>query len=169
MRVGLRSWPIAAVLATGSFPAETRGQVAPQSPVHIAVNGVFFLCPHLIRSGRTPAAEELARLGFAEEPESLPDAPRLRGTDRRGLLLVRYEAETKRCIVDYGGPGHTAIAGVIRDTASQNGLARITEGDRGGVKGEVFEGSIPGSGQTARIIIIENDSGPSATISYSHR
>jgi hypothetical protein len=153
-----------------SWSSLSFGQVPPESPIHMAVNGVFYLCPTLIRqAGAAPS--NLASLGFEPDGERQPDEPRFRATGRtdRGLLFVSYQPARNRCILDYSGAGYVHIAGAVRDTIIQNGYVRIAGEDNGRQKADVFEGRVPGSDKTGRIIIVENYAEPSASISYSER
>jgi hypothetical protein len=156
-------------LLSGAMPAPLLAQVEPKSPVHVAVNGVFFLCPQLVRDAKTPSAQDLAKLGFEVSTEGRPGELSFKGRDGKWFLLASFDPTTKRCIVDYAGGGYDHISGMVRDTVIQNKFKRITGGDKDGAKADVFEGSVPKSSATARIIIIENYTSKSSSIAYSER
>jgi hypothetical protein len=160
---------ISSALLLGSLPTASPTQVEPKSPVHITVNGVLFLCPRLVRNGGSlPSNEQLAALGFELDTGQANRGQRVKAIG--GVpLFVSYDGREKRCVLDYAGAGYRAIAGVIRDMVTKNGFKRLTGGDRDGAKADVFEGPVPGGSNTARIIIIENYSQPSAAISYAER
>jgi len=151
------------------LPSAAQSQVAPTSPIHTAVNGVFFLCPHLVQQGTAPPTIDVSKLGFETTAPLIPGQFWYKGDGGKGTLTVSYNPAEKRCTLDYLGIGYEQIAGVARDTVKGNGFKWITGGDRDGAKGDVFEGPAPGSGKIARIIIIENYTGHSAAISYAER
>lgn len=162
-------WFVSCAALVGSISTASDAQVAPESPVHVAVNGVFFLCPRLVHDDGAFPSSELGALGFAPSDEKGRGKSLFRAIGDRGLMLVSYDTGTKRCILDYTGPGYQAIAGVVRDTATKNGFKRLTGGDKDGAKADVLEGAARGSDKTARIIVIEKYSQPSASISFAER
>ncbi len=163
-------WPtVAYALALCCWATTAAGQVKPETTVHRTVNGVFFLCPRLVGADGVFPPSELSSLGFEAAPESGPLPARYVGIGDGDYLLVRFDGSNKRCTVTYSGSGFKAIAGVVRDTVIQNGFKRITGGDKGGAKADVFEGSARGRAKIARIIIIENYTDSSAAISYAER
>ena len=157
------------MLLAGFVPSAAFGQVAPESPVHVTVNGVFVLCPKLVQTKVAPDAAELAKLGFAVTEPRKPGLLTFKGMGDQGLLLVSYEPDTHQCFLEYAGAGYAAIAGIVRDTVTGNGFVRITGGDKDGAKADVFEGPAPKRPVTVRFIIIENYTHPSATIRYSEK
>jgi hypothetical protein len=145
------------------------GQVEPRSPVHRTVNGVFVLCPQLVRTGAAPDAARLASLGFRPSDPRAPGELWFSGEGDHGVLAVGFDPSNRRCTLHYAGGGYEQISGMVRDTVVQNGFTRLTGGDQDGARADVFEGATPrGVGRT-RIIIIENRSQPSAAISYAER
>lgn len=164
---GLRG---AILLTAASFAAPAAiGQVPPESPVHVTVNGVFFLCPKLVRGESAPDAGELAKLGFEAREPSRKGEQSFKATSAKGILNVSYHPSDRRCVLDYGGPGYEAIAGIVRDMVKRNGLLRLTGGDKDGAKADVFEGPVPQKSLRARVIIIENYTSSTSSISYSER
>ena len=157
----------AAMAGPASRPA--LAQVAPESPVHIAFNGIFFLCPQLIRDGSAPPAAELAKFGFETSTGGDEGRLELKGKDPRGLTLLHFETGTKHCTHNYAGPGYEQIAGFARDMVIEHGFTRLAGGEESGRKGDVFEGAVPGTGRTARITIVENSEQPSASIRYTEK
>jgi hypothetical protein len=160
---------LSCALLLGTHPAGTAAQLEPKSAVDLAINGVFYLCPQLVRGGKAPPADMLARLGFTTAPDSAAGKLEFYGSSAAGGLAARFDPANGRCTIGYGGRGYEQIAGVIRDTVVHNKFRRITGGDKDGAKADVFEGPAPDSPATVRIIIIENYTNPSASIAYSER
>ena len=142
----------------------------PKSPVHVASNAIFYLCPQLVRSNLAPPSDWVTPLGL--QPNSSTDSAvyEFKATDPRGAMSVSFDTSARRCTLNYGGPGYEQIAGIIRDVVIRSKLVRITGGDKDGAKADVFEGPVPANpASIARFIIIENYSQPSAAISYTER
>ncbi len=151
------------------LPASAQSQVEPASPVHATVNGAFFLCPRLVHQEAAPPDAELSKLGFEATTAIIPGRLWFKGDGGKGTLTVSYDPAEKRCTLDYLGVGYEQIAGVARDMAKENDFTWITGGDKGGAKGDVFEGAARGRGKIARVIIIENYTDHSAAVSYTER
>jgi len=156
-------------IATVPFTSAAHGQVEAKSPVHVTVNGVFLICPTLVGSGGSFPEAELQKLGFALASEPGSKSPRFEALGDMGMMTVEYEADTKTSILNYGGGGYKATAGVVRDVATDNGFKRITGGDRDGAKADVFEGRTPDGKKSARMIVIENYTQNTASVSYSEK
>ena len=152
------------VIATSVF-----AQVAPKSPVYVAVNGVFVLCPQLVRGGGTPTAPDLAKLGFESAASKKPTELLFNALGDQGMLITSFDEQTKKCLVSYSGGGYESISGAVRAITVQNKFTRLTGGDMDSAKADVFEGTAPGSSQTARIIIVSNRSNNTSSIEYSER
>lgn len=150
-------------------PALASDQVAAQSPIDATVIGVLTLCPKLVRSDPLPSAEELRRMGFGAPTNASTNETVLAGLSDKGVLSLNYDVFHKRCTLNYAGLGYEHVAGVVRDVLVRNKLTRITGGDKGGAKADVFEGRVPQRTETARFIIIENYTNFSAAISYTER
>ena len=160
----------ALLLAVPVSSAANAAPVEPKSPVHVASNAVFYLCPELVRSHTAPSPDWITPLGL--QPNSSKDGSvyEFKATDPRGFMTVEYNVSERRCTLNYAGPGYEQISGMIREVVVRSKLVRITEGDRDGAKADVFEGPVPADpNSTARFIIIENYRQPSAAISYTER
>ena len=151
------------------IPSSAQSQVAPASPIHLTINGVFFLCPQLVQKGVAPSNADLSKLGFETTAGIASGELWFKGDGGKGRLTVDYNPVEKRCTLNYFGVGYEAIAGVTRDTVKQNGLTLIVGGDRDGAKGDVYEGPVYGSGKIARFIILENYTNRSTAVSYAER
>lgn len=162
-------FPSALALLGALVSSAAAGQTEPSSQVHVTVNGVFFLCPKLVRTGSMPDSAELAKLGFAASEPVHPGETSLKSVDSKGLLYLSYNAGEHRCTVDYAGPGYEQISGIVRDVVQRNGLTRINGGDKDGAKADVFEGPAPGTTSKARVIIIENYTSSTSAISYTEK
>lgn len=152
-----------------SLPAPAIGQVAPQTPVHVTINGVFFLCPTLVRTQGVLSQADLSKLGFDAMGDNGPGVKQFKGVGDKGLLTVEYEIEAKTCVLNYGGGGYEAIAGVVKDTVTGNGFTRVTGGDRDGAKADVFDGKSPEGDKAVRVTVIQNDSQRTSSISYAEK
>lgn len=165
-----RTWrSLAIALALMASPAVAHAQLPPNTPVEVTVNGVFFLCPRLVRDAGAFPEADLAMLGFSIAKEPGSDAPRFKGVGDKGLLFANYEAETKSCLLHYSGGGYEAIASVVRDMVGKNGFTRITGGDEDGAKADVFQGRSPNGGSPVKIIVIENYTRHMSSISYAEK
>ncbi|MDR3441380.1 hypothetical protein [Telmatospirillum sp.] len=160
---------ITLTMLLGALPAPVSAQMGPISPVYVAVYGVFYLCPYLVREAKAPSASGLAKWGFEVSAEGRPGELSFKGTSEKGFLVASFDPTKKRCTVTYAGGGYEQISGAVRDTVIGNKFTRVTGGDKDGAKADVFEGTVPKSSATARIIIIENYTNKSSSIAYSER
>ncbi|MES2339986.1 MAG: hypothetical protein V4537_17980 [Pseudomonadota bacterium] len=160
---------VAATILSAAVPERVPAQVAPISPVEIAVNGVFFLCPALVRKREVPSDTDLAKFGFVASTGGNPGELSFKGKSENGVLVASLNPNKKRCTVGYAGGGYEQISGVVRDTVIKNNLKRIAGGDQDGAKADVFEGYTHNSSAIVRIIIVENDTNKSSSIAYSER
>lgn len=151
------------------LPSAAQSQVEPASPIHVTVNGIFFLCPRLIQQESPPPAADLSKLGYEATAALISGQLWFKGDGGKGTLTVSYDPVTKSCTLDYLGVGYEQISGVTRDMVERNGFTRIIDGNLDGAKGDVFEGATRGRGKTARIIILENFTDHSASVNYAER
>jgi hypothetical protein len=164
---GAMLWLLTAVVVC---PSPVVAQAFPKSPVHVATNAIFYLCPSLVRSNTAPEAEKVTPLGLEANSSSDPTRFEFKATDRTGSMMLRFDTIERRCTLHYAGTGYEQIAGIVRDVVVRSKLARITGGDKDGAKADVFEGPVPADPSAiARFIIIENYRQPSAAISYTER
>lgn len=163
MALGLASAAICAGMSNA--------QASPPHPqVYVAGMATFYLCPNIIRTGVAPPPSELEKADLTPISPLKPDTMWFQSRRNVGTLLFSYDPSEMRCTANYTGQGYEEIARALRGVAIRGGFARITGGDKGGAKADVFEGPIAlDPSATARVIVIENYSDGSSAISYSER
>jgi hypothetical protein len=166
----IRRTTLALLIAALGSSAAVAAPAKPDSPVHVAANGVFYLCPQLAQNVSPPPKDWIAPLGFQPNSSTNNAVYQFKASDPRGGMFVSFDTSTRRCTLNYVGVGYEQIAGIVRDVVVRSKLVRISGGDEDGAKADVFEGPVPSEPtRIARFIVIENYTQPSTAVDYSER
>jgi hypothetical protein len=156
---------IAAAAAIAVPTAAGAQMMEPKSNFDVAVNGMASLCPALVEGGSVP--DEAASAPFGLKPIPSPAGePRFNSLLSDGSLEVWFHPARRMCTVHYGGPGHTAIAGVARDFATGNGFKPFVVTDREAPAGDVFMRPLPDGKGRQQIIVVEDQASETASVAY---